>query len=156
MPSNLPTSHNVGSLRSSRVVERDYGPSFGVGDVIGCGWNIKTSTVWFTKNGEWLGNGFEKVAGRFYPCIWIGIGEVQLSVNFGQHPFAYNFAKLLPPEFLSSLTDMEKTTKGMGVAEIRRRTQAEELKVMVCTDDHPQHLLHLDGHIPSRIMHHRP
>jgi hypothetical protein len=86
--------------------------------------------VWFTKNGEFLGNGFDKVAGRFYPCVWLGV-DVQAQVNFGQTPFSYNFVTTLPPEYLSSLTEVEKKTKGMGVTEIRRRTQAEELRLMV-------------------------
>lgn len=76
--------HNVGSLRASRVVEREYGDTFTHGDVVGCGWNIKKKEIFFTKNGEYLGPGFDNVNGRFYPVVWIGAENTKVSVNFGQ------------------------------------------------------------------------
>ena len=32
-----------------------YGPTFGAGDVIGCGVDFGSGTAWFTKNGRMLG-----------------------------------------------------------------------------------------------------
>lgn len=116
--------HNVGSLRTSRVVSREYGPTFAAGDVVGCGWNIRSNEVYFTKNGQFLGNGFDRVNGRFYPVIWIG-DNCKINVNFGNEPFAFNFAGSLPEGYLSSLGDVEKSTKGMSAVEIKRRTMVK-------------------------------
>ena len=35
---------------------RAYGPMYGTGDVIGCGTNLQTGDVFFTKNGKHLGD----------------------------------------------------------------------------------------------------
>lgn len=74
----------MGSLRASRVVEREFGPAFTHGDVVGCGWNIRTKELFFTKNGASLGTGFDNVNGRFYPVVWIGSENTKVTVNFGQ------------------------------------------------------------------------
>ena len=34
----------------------EYGPTYGGGDVIGCGYNALNKSIFFTKNGENLGN----------------------------------------------------------------------------------------------------
>jgi hypothetical protein len=36
--------------------EERYGTPFTTGDVVGCGWNRHTHTVFFTKNGIMQGN----------------------------------------------------------------------------------------------------
>jgi hypothetical protein len=49
---------NDGSKYSYRGEGRgeSYGTKFGKNDVIGCGWNVKEGTIFFTKNGKYLGN----------------------------------------------------------------------------------------------------
>ncbi len=123
--------HNVGSLRQSRIVQRDYATTFGVGDIVGCGWNIRSGELYFTKNGEYLGSAFDSVQGRFYPVIWLEAEHVKVEVNFGQEPFVFAFVKTLPDGYLTSLQDQAKNVQVMSAAEIRRRTQAEELMMMV-------------------------
>jgi hypothetical protein len=53
--------HNVGNLRVSGVDSRGYGPTFNVGDVVGCGWDIRGKSLYYTLNGQYLGSAFSNV-----------------------------------------------------------------------------------------------
>ncbi|KAF3934531.1 hypothetical protein ABW19_dt0206820 [Dactylella cylindrospora] len=68
----------------SRVYEA--GPAtYGVGDVVGCGYDTINHTVFWTLNGKYLGVGFEDVHHRLYPCVgtkrWF-----TATANFGADP----------------------------------------------------------------------
>lgn len=69
----------------------EYGPTYGDGDVIGCGYNAINKSIFFTKNGENLGyiNGmvWNKHL-KLYPMI--GMNEGKIKVNFGNEKFMYN------------------------------------------------------------------
>ncbi|KAF5392559.1 hypothetical protein D9757_002118 [Collybiopsis confluens] len=69
-----------------------YGPTFGLGDIIGCGIDFSTHRAFFTKNGTYLGPVFENV-GRgieLYPTVGLQhIGE-SVKVNFGHEPFRFD------------------------------------------------------------------
>jgi hypothetical protein len=71
------------------TIWEDYGTAFTKNDVIGCGLNSKEGTVFFTKNGKYLGVAFKNVYGRFFA----GIGSssaASVLVNFGQMPFLFD------------------------------------------------------------------
>ncbi|KAK6523097.1 hypothetical protein TWF694_005995 [Orbilia ellipsospora] len=55
---------------------------FGVGDTIGCGYDLVHHTIFWTMNGKYLGVGSENVRDRLYPCIgatdWFTV-----TTNFG-------------------------------------------------------------------------
>lgn len=53
--------HNIGNVRASGVDTRVYGPQFNIGDVVGCGWDIRGKSLYFTYNGQYLGNAFANV-----------------------------------------------------------------------------------------------
>ena len=72
----------------------DYGPTFGKDDVIGCGIDFQSNTVFFTKNGRSFG-----IAKRnwpresWYPTIGLHSLNEKVKVNFGQEDFVFNISK---------------------------------------------------------------
>ena len=101
----------MGNLRESQVMRNSYGPTFTLGDVVGCGWDIKTKRIYFTHNGKTLGPAFERVTGRFFPVVWVRSNHIRVEVNFGQQPFVFDFARTLPEGYLDDMQDLESKTK---------------------------------------------
>ncbi|KAI8802375.1 hypothetical protein BJ742DRAFT_654189, partial [Cladochytrium replicatum] len=66
-----------------------------VGTVIGCGYDASTGMVFFTSNGEFLGNGNEEPMWRAFHAAVAADGECSFSVNFGQEEFLYDPANEL-------------------------------------------------------------
>ena len=66
---------------------------FTVGDIIGCGFDMTRRAIFYTRNGELLGDGFTDVDD---PLLWpiVGFsnrneGVIKVSINFGVKPFVY-------------------------------------------------------------------
>ncbi|KAF7986210.1 hypothetical protein HWV62_38642 [Athelia sp. TMB] len=89
---------------------RPFGPTFGTGDIIGCGIDFASSTMFYTKNGTLLGSVFSNVglaapattptAGApqphapapipLYPSVGLRHSAEAVRANFGQAPFAFD------------------------------------------------------------------
>ena len=83
-----------------------YGVPFTRGDVIGCGWNMREGTIFFTKNGKHQGIAFRNVYGNFYASVGVDSIDVTILVNFGQMPLLYD----LPAELTAAQgTHIERT-----------------------------------------------
>ena len=69
-----------------------YGPGFGVGDVVGCGFNYHSGSIFFTLNGQHLGDAFTVTTANcslsLYPTVGVD-AHVQISFNFGLEPFRF-------------------------------------------------------------------
>ncbi|CEJ94716.1 hypothetical protein VHEMI10231 [[Torrubiella] hemipterigena] len=80
-----------GRCFTGQKIGRPFGPTFGTGDVIGCGINFRDRTAFYTRNGVKLGTAFQEVLrGKLYPSVSLKKPGEQISVNFGQTPFVFN------------------------------------------------------------------
>ncbi|NDD55973.1 hypothetical protein EBZ39_19265, partial [bacterium] len=86
--------YNVtGAKVSATYGNGTYGASFTAGDVIGVGLDVDAGTLVFYKNGTSQGTAFSNLTANaaWTPAMSM-YGNVAISVNFGQRPFAYQNA----------------------------------------------------------------
>ena len=84
-----------------------YGPTYGKGDVVGCGVYLGNNTVFFTKNGHSFGVATKHLPDQeWYPTIGLRGENQKVEVNFGNKQFAYDistyYGKLCFESFLMS------------------------------------------------------
>nr|CAH8874422.1 unnamed protein product [Trichobilharzia regenti] len=75
-------------------------PGFSETDIIGCGVNFVNNSVFFTKNGVFIGpvNAGKKLPHPVYPCIAFACPNCHVSINFGHHKFAFDIGQYISRE----------------------------------------------------------
>ncbi|KAM3477215.1 hypothetical protein MY5147_002817 [Beauveria neobassiana] len=99
-----------GRCFSGQNIGRPFGPTFTVGDVIGCGVNFRDRTSFFTKNGVKLGVAFQDITkNRLYPSVSLKKTGEHVLVNFGQTPFVYNIDDMMREQRENIQKDIDST-----------------------------------------------
>lgn len=76
---------------------RAYGATFGKDDVVGCGFNLQTNNVFFTKNGVIIGlinQGFNDNK-NWFPAVSLHSKKTKVEINFGEDRFLFDICKYL-------------------------------------------------------------
>lgn len=88
-----------GLFHASGGMLRKFGPSYGRGDVVGCGVDHVMRGIFFTLNGEFLGYGWTGLPQSIldhdlYPVVGIDTNDF-IHCNFGNEPFKYDLKSLV-------------------------------------------------------------
>jgi len=71
----------------------NFGPSFSNPDIIGCLYNLFDRSIAYTKNGKYLGVAFANVPPDvLFPTVGMRTRGEIVESNFGESPFAFNYA----------------------------------------------------------------
>ena len=89
-----------GKIFCGESTGKNYGPTFTVNDIVGCGINFWTGCAFFTKNGVDLGIAFRELKNvRPFPSVGMKKHSgAWTSVNFGQRPFVFNIDGMMAQE----------------------------------------------------------
>ncbi|CAA6660148.1 unnamed protein product [Spirodela intermedia] len=93
-----------------------FGPTFTSGDTVGAGINYASQEFFFTKNGKLVGTVNKHVKGPLFPTIAVHSQNEELTVNFGKHPFLFNFEAYVLEERTKHQTTIEKSTLPVNVS----------------------------------------
>eukprot|EP00048_Salpingoeca_helianthica_P010143 m.145015 g.145015 ORF g.145015 m.145015 type:complete len:4380 (-) comp15021_c0_seq2:110-13249(-) len=110
-----------GSFRAghSRHAPRTCKNKIVAGDVVGCGFERAEGLVYFTHNGQ-LVQGFRVHCNDLYAVV-TGADLAEVSINFGQTPFAFTSKQVASRDLRGMLDRLEKRTstrrKGVGYAD---------------------------------------
>ncbi|KAJ5233394.1 SPla/RYanodine receptor SPRY [Penicillium citrinum] len=116
---------------------RSYGPTYGVGDTVGCGVNFSTRSAFFTKNGVFLGTAFSGLPDiQLYPSVGMKRQPpVCLKTNFGQEPFVFDIDGMVKHERASIQEEINSTSTDTLQPPLDESTLLQELVAQFLAHD---------------------
>lgn len=88
-----------GKVYSGPGTETSYGPTYGTGDIIGCGVDFRDMSAFYTINGIYLGVAFKKIKEiDIYPFVGFKTAGEKIEANFGLKPFKFDIKQHLANE----------------------------------------------------------
>ncbi|GJJ71317.1 Ran-binding protein 9/10 [Entomortierella parvispora] len=88
---------------------RPFGPVFTTGDTVGCGVNFRDMSLFYTKNGTYLGVAFRDLKGTLYPTVGMRTTGEILEANFGQREFVFDIERHVKEEKMEAWQSLENT-----------------------------------------------
>ncbi|KAF9945890.1 hypothetical protein BGZ70_003514 [Mortierella alpina] len=88
---------------------RPFGPIFTTGDTIGCGINFRDMSLFYTKNGQFLGVAFRDLRGSLYPTVGMRTAGEIVEANFGQRDFVFDIESYVKELKTEAWQELENT-----------------------------------------------
>ncbi|KAF9958021.1 hypothetical protein BGZ72_001050 [Mortierella alpina] len=88
---------------------RPFGPIFTTGDTIGCGINFRDMSLFYTKNGQYLGVAFRDLRGSLYPTVGMRTAGEIVEANFGQRDFVFDIESYVKELKAEAWQELENT-----------------------------------------------
>ncbi|KAF8106299.1 hypothetical protein N665_0144s0010 [Sinapis alba] len=87
-----------------------FGPAFTTGDTVGAGINYDSQEFFFTVNGTLVGTVSKYIKGPLFPTVAVHSQNEEVTVNFGQEKFAFDFKGYEASERSKQQVSIEKTS----------------------------------------------
>ncbi|XP_953994.1 uncharacterized protein TA07005 [Theileria annulata] len=108
-PNSVGYKSEDGYCMNGTSKSENYGPSYGKGDVIGCGINYLNQNYFFTKNGSFLGNAVNLFHIDNYPTVGLNSFGESVKFNF-QGPFKFNIEDYYKKIILTEREEINSNT----------------------------------------------
>ncbi|KAG0339440.1 hypothetical protein BG000_002128 [Podila horticola] len=110
---------------------RPFGPVFTTGDTIGCGVNFRDMSLFYTKNGAYLGVAFRDLKGPLYPTVGMRtVGEI-VEANFGQQEFLFDIEEYVKEEKVEAWQALEDKLQKVAVEQNQVGLMSQNLSDLV-------------------------